>query len=118
MLPDNIEDLNYDALSEIEKMQFNVKLLNNYNRTMLQLLAGKNLGLAAIMSLSLAVQTMDSNKLPAVVEYVKLMFEAVEKQAKINQIAQQLKNEQAQKEKETTETIDEDGTINVDGKSN
>ena len=124
MIQDDLENLNFLELNDLEKLEFNLKLLENYNRTVQQLMVGRNLTLAGIMSIMLAIQTLDAGKLEMLSNYVKVLYKTVLQDYQINSAAHAALQEQAAntkqptKEKETSENTDVDGVINVDGKIN
>lgn len=134
MIQDDLQNVDFLALTEIERMEFNMKLLANYNLMIQQLMVGRNFEIAGVMSVMLGIQTMDAKRLASLVEYAKLLYTTMLQEQKINEMAIAANLEaqtpapvpvppppappQLPDDKETTVTIDDDGTINVDGKSN
>jgi hypothetical protein len=122
MIQDDLENLNFISLSDVEKLEFNLKLLENYNRVVQQLMVGRNYNMAAIMSIALSLQTLNVSRLDMLADYAKLLYKTLLQDHQINAAAQAVLQEQAdaakQTTKETTKTTDAEGIINVDGKPN
>lgn len=124
-MQDDLENVNFLALSELEKMEFNLQLLSNYNKIMLQLMAGQNFAMAAVMSFSLLTQTINPNKLLALVAYAKTLYETTLQEAQLQATSaaqcEKMKQEnqtESPATKETKQKTDENNIIHIDGKEN
>jgi hypothetical protein len=120
MIQDDLENLDLSKLNQLEQMEFNIKLLNSYNKLIRQLLAGQNYGLAGLMSIGLQLQTVNPASLNRLLEYAQVLHTNTLHDIALNKAAEEQRKvlEAANNPQETKTDETPSDVIDVEGKEN